>query len=108
MLKIKIYGDVDKLEQETEYVRIERKIGDKTCIVVPKSDEVYFLDTEDNERWILLAAARAPFSKEITVYDSLDYLINDLINHGITSDDIVVTDLENVNIDINVHLQGKI
>ena len=106
MLKIKIYGDVDKLEQETEYARIERKIGVETCIVVPKSDEIYFLDTEDNERWILLAVAQTPFSKEITVYDGLDYLINDLINHGITSDDIVVTDLENANIDINVHLQG--
>ena len=106
MLKIKIYGDVDKLEQETEYTRIERKIGDETCIVIPKSGEIYFLDTEDNERWILFAVAQAPFSKEITVYDGLDYLINDLINHGVTSDDIVITDLENVNIDINVHLQG--
>ena len=106
MLKIKIYGDVDKLEQETEFARIERKIGAETCIVVPKSDEVYFLDTVDSERWILFAVAQPPFSKEITVYDGLDYLINDLINHGITSDDIVVTDLENVNIDINVHLQG--
>ena len=106
MLKIKIYGDVDKLEEETEFARIERKIGDETCIIVPKSDEIYFLDTEDSKRWILLAVARAPFSKEITVYDSLDYLINDLINHGITSNDIVVTDLENVNIDINAHLQG--
>ena len=106
MLKIKIYGDVDKLEQETEFARIERKIGDETCIIVPKSDEIYFLDTEDNERWILLAVAQAPFSKEITVYDSLDYLINDLINHEITSDDIVVTDLENINIDIHAHLQG--
>ena len=106
MLKIKICGDIDKLEQETEYARIERKIGVETCIVVPKNDEIYFLDTEDNERWILFAVAQAPFSKEITVYDGLDYLINDLINHGVTSDDIVVTDLENANIDINVHLQG--
>ena len=106
MLKIKIYGDVDKLEQETEYARIERKIGAETCIVVPKSDEIYFLDTEDNERWILLAVARAPFSKEITVYDSLDYLINDLINREITSDDIVITGLENINIDVHAHLQG--
>ena len=106
MLKIKICGDIDKLEQETEYARIERKIGVETCIVVPKNDEIYFLDTEDNERWILFAVAQAPFSKEITVYDGLDYLINDLINHGVTSDDIVITDLENVNIDINVHLQG--
>ena len=106
MLKIKIYGNVDKLEEETEFARIERKIGDETCIIVPKSDEIYFLDTEDSKRWILLAVARAPFSKEITVYDSLDYLINDLINHGITSNDIVVIDLENVNIDINAHLQG--
>ena len=106
MLKIKIYGDVDKLEQETEYARIERKIGPETCIVVPKSDEVYFLDTVDSERWILLAVAQSPFSKEITVYDGLDYLINDLINHGVTSDDIIVADLENANIDISVHLQG--
>ena len=106
MLKIKIYGDIDKLEQETEFARIERKIGAETCIVVPKSDEVYFLDTVDSEKWILFALIHPPFSKEITVYDGLDYLINDLINHGITSDDIIVTDLENVNIDINVHLQG--
>ena len=106
MLKIKIYGDIDKLEQETEFARIERKIGAETCIVVPKSDEVYFLDTEDSERWILFAVAQSPFSKEITVYDGLDYLINDLINHEITSNDIVVTDLENVNIDIHAHLQG--
>ena len=106
MLRIKIYGDVDKLEQETEYARIERKIGTETCIVVPKNDEVYFLDTIDNTRWILFGVVEPPLSKEITVYDGLDYLINDLINHGVTSDDIVITDLENANIDINVHLQG--
>jgi hypothetical protein len=104
MLKININGDVKNLESETEYSRIERKIGEETCIIVPSDNEIYILDTNDSVSWIVLAVGNAPFYKEISVYENTEYLIDDLVNRGIISDDIIVTDLDNVDIEVNVNL----
>ena len=104
MLKIHINGDVKSLESESEYARIERKVGEETCIIVPSNNEIYILDTNDNTSWIVLSAGNAPFYQEISIYENTEYLINDLINRDITSDDIIVTDWNNVDIEVNVNL----
>ena len=104
MLKININGNVKSLESESEYSRIERKIGEETCIIVPSDKEIYILDTNDNTGWIVLSAGDTPFYKEVSFYENMEYLINDLVNRDITSDDIIVVDLNNVDIEINVNL----